>query len=156
MDLRVGRPVASPRFSPRPHRTGRFQPPRPPLFGTLCGVTPFGMTFGVPLAPYGRARLVVAGGRMSSGPPVRRLTEPFEKKPYSRGGRPSRTPPSAGRGTASPHDPVRTRLLAGGYKREPTRVQKNGLEIAYHRSLARKPAGRQHIGRMSGWAGVLE
>src|SRR5215216_5616294 len=81
MDLRVGRPVASPRFSPRPHRTGRFQPPRPPLFGTLCGVTPFGMTFGVPLAPYGRARLVVAGGRMSSGPPVRRLTEPFGKKP---------------------------------------------------------------------------
>src|SRR5215204_6579752 len=102
MDLRVGRPVASPRFSPRPHRTARFQPPRPPLFGTLCGVTPFGMTFGVPLAPYGRARLVVAGGRMSSGPLVRRLTEPFGRKPCSRGGRPSRTPPSARRGTASP------------------------------------------------------
>src|SRR4051794_22847269 len=35
------------------------------------------MTFGVPVAPYGRARLVVAGGRMSSGFLVRRLTEPF-------------------------------------------------------------------------------
>src|SRR5215203_4047452 len=53
-------------------------------------------------APYGRARLVVAGGRMSSGPLVRRLTEPFGRKPCSRGGRPSRTPPSARRGTASP------------------------------------------------------
>src|SRR4051812_33144946 len=37
---------------------------------------PFGMTFGC-LTPYGRARLVVAGGRMSSGFLVRRLTEPF-------------------------------------------------------------------------------
>src|SRR3954471_10545841 len=35
------------------------------------------MTFGVPVAPYGRARLVVAGGRMSSGFLVGRLTEPF-------------------------------------------------------------------------------
>src|SRR4051794_8075836 len=42
---------------------------------------PFGMTFGVPLAPYGRARLVVAGGRMSSGPPVRRLAALFGKNP---------------------------------------------------------------------------
>ena len=42
------------------------------------------------LAPYGRARLVVAGGRMSSGPPVRRLAEPCRKKPCSRSGRPSR------------------------------------------------------------------
>src|SRR3954447_25260646 len=69
MDLK-GRPACGVPavLSPRPHRTGRFQPPRPPLFGT---------PFGVPLAPYGRARLVVAGGRMSSGFPVRRLTEPF-------------------------------------------------------------------------------
>ena len=73
---RVGRPVASP-LSPRPPRTGRFQPPRPPLFGTLCGAAPCGAAFGVPLAPYGRARLVVAGGRMSSGFLVRRLAEPF-------------------------------------------------------------------------------
>ena len=78
MDLK-GRPACGVPavLSPRPHRTGRFQPPRPPLFGTLCGVTPFGMTFGVPLAPYGRARLVVAGGRMSSGFLVRLLAEPF-------------------------------------------------------------------------------
>src|SRR3954447_2466605 len=58
-------------LSPRPHRTGRFQPPRPPLFGTLCGAAPCGAAFGVPLAPYGRARLVVAGGRMSSGPALK-------------------------------------------------------------------------------------
>src|SRR4051812_32385058 len=45
--------------------------------GTLCGAAPCGAAFGVPLAPYGRARLVVAGGRMSSGLPVRRLTAPF-------------------------------------------------------------------------------
>ena len=40
-------------LSPRPHRTGRFQPPRPPLFGTLCGATPCGMAFGVPKRPMG-------------------------------------------------------------------------------------------------------
>jgi len=39
---------------------------------------------------------------MSSGFLVGRLTEPFGKKPCSRGGRPSRTPPSVRRGTASP------------------------------------------------------
>ena len=78
MDLK-GRPACGVPavLSSRPHRTGRFQPPRPPLFGTLRGVVPCGMTFGVPLAPYGRARLVVAGGRMSSGFLVRRLAEPF-------------------------------------------------------------------------------
>ena len=74
MDLRVGRPVASPRFS-RPGLIGRDASSRLDhrSSGTLCGAAPCGATFGVPLAPYGRARLVVAGGRMSSGPPVRRL-----------------------------------------------------------------------------------
>src|SRR3954447_11402969 len=78
MDLK-GRPACGVPavLSPRPHRTGRFQPPRPPLFGTLCGAAPCEAAFGVPVAPYGRARLVVAGGRMSSGFLVRRLAEPF-------------------------------------------------------------------------------
>src|SRR3954471_19729416 len=73
MDLK-GRPACGVPavLSSRPHRTGRFQPPRPPLFGTLCGAAPCGAAFGVPVAPYGRARLVVAGGRMSSGFLVRR------------------------------------------------------------------------------------
>ena len=76
--LRVGRPVASPRFS-RPGLIGRGASSRLDhrSSGTLCGAAPCGAAFGVPLAPYGRARLVVAGGRMSSGFPVRRLTEPF-------------------------------------------------------------------------------
>jgi hypothetical protein len=71
MDLK-GRPACGVPavLSPRPHRTGRFQPPRPPLFGTRCGAAPCGAAFGVPVAPYGRARLVVAGVRMFSGFPA--------------------------------------------------------------------------------------
>src|SRR3954447_12056893 len=64
MDLK-GRPARGVPavLSPRPHRTRRFQPPRPPLFGDPLRGRPLGeATFGVPLAPCGRARLVVAGG----------------------------------------------------------------------------------------------
>ena len=70
MDLK-GRPACGVPavLSPRPQRTGRFQPLDHRSSGTLCGAAPCGAAFGVPLAPYGRARLVVAGGRMSSGPP---------------------------------------------------------------------------------------
>src|SRR4051812_47441377 len=78
------------------------------------------MTFGVPLAPYGRARLVVAGGRMSSGPPVRRLAALFGKTPAVEA--PARVAchraPAAGPPALRLHDPVRTRLLAGGEWRQ--------------------------------------
>src|SRR3954447_914734 len=75
---RVGRPVASPRFS-RPGLIGRGASSRLDhrSSGPSAGPPPCEAAFGVPLAPYGRARLVVAGGRMSSGFLVRLLTEPF-------------------------------------------------------------------------------
>jgi hypothetical protein len=49
---------------------------------------------------------------MSSGPPVRRLTEPCRKSPAVEAAARVGTPPSARRGTASPphRDPVRTRF----------------------------------------------
>ena len=102
MDLRVGRPVASPRFS-RPGLIGRDASTRLDhrSSGPSAGPPFGGAAFGVPLAPYGRARLVVARGRMS-GPSRPAPHGAFRKEPCSRGGRPSRTPPSARRGTASP------------------------------------------------------
>ena len=123
MDLK-GRPACGVPavLSSRPHRTGRFQPPRPPLFGTRCGVARFRGDLRGALAPYGRARLVVAGGRLSSGPAVRRLTEPFERSPAAeaaaRVGR--YRAPAAGPPPLRLHDPVRTRLLAGGERRQMT------------------------------------
>src|SRR3954447_3438329 len=70
--LRVGRPVASPRFS-RPGLIGRDASSRLDhrSSGTLCGAAPLRSGLRGALAPLGRARLVVAGGRMSSGPPVK-------------------------------------------------------------------------------------
>jgi len=72
MDLWVGRPVASPRFS-RPGLIGRDASSRRDhrSSGTLCGPPFGGAAFGVPLAPYGRARLVVA----ASGPDTSRTSQ---------------------------------------------------------------------------------
>src|SRR6187455_2169476 len=117
MDLK-GRPACGVPavLSPRPHRTGRFQPPRPPLFGDPLRGRPLRSNLRGALAPYGRARLVVAGGRMSSGPPVRRLTEPSGKDPAvaaaARVGR--HRAPAAGPPPLRLHDPVRTQVLERG------------------------------------------
>ena len=80
MDLSARAPVggAAPRFS-RPGLIGRDASSclDHRSSGPSAGAAPCGSDLRVPLAPYGRARLVVAGGRMSSGFLVRRLTEPF-------------------------------------------------------------------------------
>ena len=122
--LRVGRPVASPRFS-RPGLIGRGASSHLDhrSSGTLCGVAPWGKRpSGALLAPCGRARLVVAGGRMLSAfrpaPHGAFRREALQSPAAARVGR--HRAPAAGPPPLRLHDPVRTRLLAGGEWRQRT------------------------------------
>ena len=78
MDLK-GRPACGVPavLSPRPHRTGRFQPPRPPLFGDPLRGRAFQHDLRGAFSAL-RARPARSGrGADVFGSPVRRLTEPF-------------------------------------------------------------------------------
>ena len=146
MDLvRVGRPVASPRFS-RPGLIGRALPAASTtaLRGPSAG-PPFRDDLRVPLAPYGRARLVVAGGRMSSGFLVRRLAAPFETALQSRRPPQSRRhrAPAAGPPPLRLHDPVRTRLLAGGERRQISTKREQCQGLFFFRMTPRPRRGRK-------------
>jgi hypothetical protein len=109
MDLK-GRPACGVPavLSPRPHRTGRFQPPRPPLFGDplrgRLAERPSGLS-------ALRARPARSGRGADVFGPCRpaRFKGACRKRPCSRCGRPAGGPPPL-----RLHDPVRTRLLAGG------------------------------------------
>ena len=108
----------------------------------LCGAAPCGAAFGVPLAPYGRARLVVAGGPDVFGPfpsgASRRLSGRSPAvEAAARVGR--HRAPAAGPPPLRLHDPVRTRLLAGGERRQRTTAG-NRCQGLFSRKL-RPPLG---------------
>src|SRR3954447_25678812 len=123
MDLK-GRPACGVPavLSPRPHRTGRFQPPRPPLFGTLCGAAPlrsglrgaFSALWARP-ARSGRGADVFGLSRRAPDGAFRNSPAVAAAARVGRHRAPAAGPPPL-----RLHDPVRTRLLAGGERRQRT------------------------------------
>ena len=89
-------------LSPRPHRTGRFQPPRPPLFGDPLRGRPLSerpsgcLLSALWARPARSGREAAVFGRSTSG-----LSARANRHAVAAAAR-ARTPPSARRGTASP------------------------------------------------------
>src|SRR3954470_19891784 len=78
---------------------------------------------------------------MSSGLPVRRLTAPFESPAVAAAARVGRhRAPAAGPPPLRLHDPVRTRLLAGGERRQITMAGNRSQGLFSRNFPSRKPA----------------
>jgi len=129
-------------LSPRPHRTGRFQPPRPPLFGDPLRGHPFrddlrGAFSALWARPARSGRGADVFG-LSRPAPDGAFRESLAVAAAARVGR--HRAPAAGPPPLRLHDPVRTRLLAGGEQRQRT-MAGNRCQGLFSRIFpSRKPA----------------